>query len=277
MPVTPFPGIKVEHKGADYAVLDEGAQVLAWTPPGQNRVLWVSPLMSFEPGVPVRGGVPVVFPWFGKGVAGDRTPSHGFARTTVWHRGLVENDPASGTLVVRHTLDESDADSAPFAAELRSSFSHRLLEVSLTVRNTGTEPFTYEEALHTYLRVADVRSIEVDGLDGCRYLDRTDGAGEAELTQTGVIRFEGEVDRVYHHTGEVVVSDPEWGRSLQVSKEGSANTVIWNPGATKGTALADVGRGWPKFVCVEAGNVRGEAVELAAGEEHTLTQRVRLA
>jgi glucose-6-phosphate 1-epimerase len=277
MPVTPFPGIQVEHKGADYAVLDEGAQVLAWTPPGQNRVLWVSPLMSFEPGVPVRGGVPVVFPWFGKGPGGDRTPAHGFARTTLWRRTSVQNDPAAGTLTVRHALDETDVSSAPFTAELTSSFNHQRLEVSLTVRNTGTDLFAYEEALHTYLRVADVRAIEVGGLDGCGYLDRADGAGEDELTQAGPVRFDAEVDRVYRHAGEVVVSDPEWSREIRVAKSGSANTVIWNPGPTKGSALADVGRGWPKFVCVEAGNVRDAAIRLAPGEEHTLTQSVHLA
>ncbi len=72
MPAATFPGIETYHRGGHYAVLDAGAQVLTWMPPGQNAVLWVSPLAVFEPGVAVRGGVPVVFPWFGGGPSGDR-------------------------------------------------------------------------------------------------------------------------------------------------------------------------------------------------------------
>ncbi len=277
MPETTFPGVEVRHRGEHYAVLDAGAQVLAWTPPGQNPVLWLSPLAVFEPGVAVRGGVPVVFPWFGAGLTGNRQPAHGFARTAEWRRTSVVNElAASGRLEVRHSLDADGFDSAPFAAELAASFSPERLEVSLSVTNTGTDTFTYEEALHTYLAVNNIAAVSVSGFDGCPYLDRSAGAGPDEVVQSGDIRFEGEVDRVFSHTGNAVVSDPAWGRSIHVGKAGSANTVVWNPGPAKGQALADVGPNWPRFVCVEAGNVRDAAVHLAPGEQHILTQSVHL-
>lgn len=277
MPERPFPGVEVRHGGGHYAALDAGAQAIVWRPPEQNPVLWLSPLASFEPGVAVRGGVPVVFPWFGAGVDADRTPSHGFARTATWRREAVVNElAASGRLVVRHTLTEVGHDSAPFTAELTTSFAPDEFTTSLRVSNTGPDPFTYEEALHTYLAVSGIDQVWIDGLAGCPYLDKADGAGPDEVAQTGSVRFAGEVDRVYRHTGDAVVADPGWAREIHLAKQGSANTVIWNPGPEKGSALADVGRYWPAFVCVEAGNVRDRAITLSPGEEHILTQTLHL-
>lgn len=277
MPEAPFPGVAIHYPGGDYAVLDAGAQVTAWTPRDENPVLWMSPLASFEPGSAVRGGVPVVFPWFGAGTTGDRTPPHGFARTAVWRRvELVDEPGPAGRLDVRYALDATGLDSAPFAAELLASFAPTQLVVSLTVTNTGTDPFTYEEALHTYLAVGDAGRVAVEGMDGCSYLDRAEGAGSDEPVQDGDVRFDGEVDRVFRHTGAAVVVDPDFGRRIVVDKQGSANTVVWNPGAAKGSALADVGPNWAAFVCVEAGNVRDAAIELAPGASHTLSQSLRL-
>lgn len=271
MPDASFPGIETHHRSAHYAVLDSGAHVLAWTPPGHNPVLWVSPLASFEPGVAVRGGIPVVFPWFGP--AGDGRGSHGFARTAAWQRSSVENDPAAGRLVVRHRLDGAPFGIGEVSAELVSAFSPDRLEVTLTVHNAGPTPFRYEAALHTYLAVSDVVAVAVDGLDGCAYHDKVTGV---DAVQAGPVRFAGEVDRVYEHAGEATVADPGWSRSIVVGKAGSASTVVWNPGDLRGKAMGDVGEHWPRFVCVEAGNVGVSALELAAGEAHSLTQWLRL-
>jgi glucose-6-phosphate 1-epimerase len=274
MPESPFPGVQVRHRGGDYAVLDPGAQVLAWTPREQLPVLWVSPLAVFEPGVAVRGGVPVIFPWFGGGPAGDRRPPHGFARTATWQRdGLSDEVATNGRLEVRHRLTNEGFDSAPFSAELVSEFTRDHLRVSLSVTNTGSEDFSYEEALHTYLAVSDVARISLEGLDGCRYLDKVGGG---ERLQAGPVRFTGETDRVYSHSGDVVVDDPDWSRKIRVSKEGSAVTVVWNPGAARGASMSDVAQYWPGFVCVEAANTGSRMVTVPAGGTHTLAQTLEL-
>ena len=275
MPESSFPGVQVRHRGGDYAVLDPGAHVVAWTPREQLPVIWMSPLAVFEPGVAVRGGVPVVFPWFGAGPGGDRRPSHGFARTAAWERsGLVDEVAVAGRLQVRHRLTSDGFESAPFSAELVSEFTRDHLRVSLAVTNTGTSAFTYEEALHTYLAVSDVARISLEGLDGCPYSDKVD---VTEQVQAGPVRLAGETDRIYAHTGEVVLDDPEWSRRVGVSKDGSAHTVVWNPGATRGAALADVGTYWSDFVCVEAANTGPAAITVLPDETHILTQTLRLA
>ncbi len=224
-----------------------------------------------------------MFPWFGNGPDGTREPKHGFARTAVWRRAEVtETVKDTGELTVRYTLDPSElpstgpADTPDFAAELTASFGNSALTVSLTVTNTGTEPFTYEEALHTYIKVCDVTRIAVNGLEGCSYTDTATGATPTRQLQTEPVRFEGEVDRIYDCAGAVVVDDPGFSRRVRLTAHGAANTVVWNPGKKLGRSTPDIGQYWSEFVCVEAANVRASAVHLSAGEQHTLSQHVGL-
>src|SRR5580698_8070966 len=62
----------------------QGAHVTHWAPRGQQPVLFVSPKSLFTPGKAIRGGVPIIFPWFGPRSDGKPGPSHGFARTLEW-------------------------------------------------------------------------------------------------------------------------------------------------------------------------------------------------
>ena len=47
-------------------------------------LLFLSTRSNYETGKPIRGGVPVIFPWFGPR-EGDTTHMHGFVRTRPWH------------------------------------------------------------------------------------------------------------------------------------------------------------------------------------------------
>ena len=67
----------------------QGAHLTGWQPAGEQPVLFLSERSAFEPGKAIRGGVPIIFPWFGARTAtldSPRTdgPSHGFARTALW-------------------------------------------------------------------------------------------------------------------------------------------------------------------------------------------------
>lgn len=274
MPATTFPGVLVHHGGGEAAVLDLGAQAVGWTPSGKNPVLWLSPLADFDSGTAVRGGVPVIFPWFGAGPDGTRKPSHGFARTTQWQRLAVAGKPTDGELTIRHRLDGTALGLGDFQAEVSCHFTTDSLRVALQVTNTGEQVFSYEEALHTYLAVSSVTQVQLSGLAGHRYLDKV--AGSAAVEQLGDLRLDGEVDRVFDHDGSVTLSDPGWGRTLEITKEASASTVVWNPGPVKGPEMADVGQYWDGFVCVEAGNVGAAAVQLAPGQTHELAQTIQV-
>ncbi len=261
------------------AAYDHGAHVVAWTPTGHEPVLWLSGSTRLDDTAPVRGGVPVCWPWFGPGRTKDLAPAHGFARIAPWTwQGATETDEAvTATWTLTSDQATHEAFPHPYAAVFRATFG-QVLELSLTVENTGADELSYEAALHTYLAVGDIRQVRVAGLDGATYLDKAPGGGPDPVTQHGDVTFTAETDRVYDATGPVRVVDPVGGRTLTVETDGAANLVVWNPWVAKSAAMPDFGDDeWPGMLCVEGANVLDHAVVLAPGATHALTYRLQVA
>jgi glucose-6-phosphate 1-epimerase len=246
-----------------------GAHVTHYQHRGFPPVLFTSAESRFEPAQPIRGGVPVIFPWFGPHPTDPRLPAHGFARVREW--GLRELHRVDDSVRVVLTL----TDVAPFELLYTVSIG-RTLELSLEVRNTSGAPVTFEEALHTYLAVGDVRRVRVEGLHGREYLDKVDG--RKRKAQSGAVTITGETDRVYLNTPDTVtVHDAAGNRRISVAKEGSSSTVVWNPWTEKAKKMADFGDDeWPRMLCVETANVAENAVTLAPGATHTMRAVVRV-
>ena len=256
-----------------------GAHAASWAPTGHAPVLWMSSRAVLETGHPLRGGVPVCFPWFGPGRQGDMEPAHGFARTTQWRAdGQGEDEQGSPWAQFRLCAEDVAEDLRalfphPFEAQLRMT-AGASLRLQLTVSNTGSEAFEMEEALHTYLHVGDVSRVTVEGLGGVSYYDKVT---REQKTLHGSLTVAGETDAVFAHRGEVRVLDPVLGRELVIRKEGSDSTVVWNPWVDKAAAMTDFGDDeWASMLCVEAGNVMGSPVRLDPGESHVLAQSVEV-
>jgi glucose-6-phosphate 1-epimerase len=159
---------------------------------------------------------------------------------------------------------------------------HRLtigavLTQELVVSNTGKAPLRFEEALHTYYRVAAAESLRITGLDGVDYLDNTDA--NREKRQEGDIVFTGQTDRAYLDTTHAVeISDPTMRRRIRLAKEDSRTTVVWNPWKEGARSLADLGNDeWRTMACVEASNIRSFAVDLAPGKQHSMKTSILVA
>jgi glucose-6-phosphate 1-epimerase len=271
-----LPLVRVRAPGGAAEVYLHGAHVTAWTPAGQAPVIWMSRRSLFEPGRAIRGGVPICFPWFGPGRSGDMSPAHGFARVADWTLAEAQEDGDAVVMTLR--LTDGDVAGLPgvelwphrFEALYRITVGAEL-GLELSVRNTGAEAISFEEALHTYLSVSDIHEVQVDGLDGATYVDKTSGG--ALVRQEGPVVFTGETDRVYRTTADVEVRDG--ARTIVVARSTSANTVVWNPWIAKAAAMADFGDDeWPTMVCVETANVADEAVVLAAGDSHAVHARM---
>ncbi len=276
---TPLPGI--EDAAGRSRIFDHGAHVTAWQPVGEPRpVLWLSSASAYEAGKAIRGGIPICFPWFGPGLTGTMKPAHGFVRAVAWRRAEVTED--GNTVRIDYTIDPDITGSQPefshdYRAQLTAEFTPTQLRVTLWAANTGDDPFTLEEALHTYLAVSDVRAISIEGLDGATYLDKNLPDPAFDQVQEGPLQLTGPTDRVHLHSGPVTVVDPGFGRRIRLSSEGSADVVVWNPWEEAAAGMADMGRGeWTGMVCVEAANVFADAVTLRPGEEWTMTQRIEV-
>lgn len=251
----------------------QGAHVTGWTPTGEDPVLWLSSASSFAPGVPIRGGIPLCFPWFGPRAGDPEAPSHGYARLVPWTLTAASDDDEGTVLTFRLAVpaDHAVADFEGLQADYEVRVG-RSLTVVLTVTCTGDTPVTFEEAQHTYLQVRDVESTTVSGLEDAGYHDKAAASpADARRPAAGVpLVPSGQVDRVYlGTTTPVSVDDGE--RTLVVTKTGSASTVVWSPGAEVAGRVADIAAGeWRQMVCVETCNVGDAALTLAPGESHSL-------
>lgn len=256
---------------------DQGAHVTRWLV-GDSPVIWVSARTEYAEGRPIRGGVPVCWPWFGPGRPGDLEPSHGFARVAPWR--LVGDESVDGESArLMWELTHQDVAGQPGVEHFPHAFTAHLevvvtdtATISLTVRNDDRHSFDYEAALHTYLHVGDVRTVRLTGLGGADYWDKV---SRQWATQRGDLVFTGETDRVHISDRSVALHDPTLGRTLTIDKAGSPTTVVWNPWADKAAAMADLGDlEWTEMVCVETAAVGDGAVTLEAGAEHTLSTMI---
>lgn len=270
--------IVVDHPAAKAVIFPHGAHLAEWQPAGHKPVLYMSPNSQFAPMKPIRGGVPVCLPWFGPNAAKPETPPHGFARLLEWSvTGVTESD--SG-VEVHLQLNSNQAPEAmrvgDFIADLRFSIGKEL-RMTLTMKNTGSSPLTFEEALHTYYVVSDVRNISVSGLQGVEYISKSEG-GVRKTDDQPAIKFTGETDRGYLNTESTcTIDDPGLKRKIIVAKTNSKTTVVWNPFVKRATELTDIGAdNWTGFVCVETANVMENKITLPAGQTHEMAAHVRV-
>jgi glucose-6-phosphate 1-epimerase len=264
-----LPRLRVATPAAEAAVYLHGAHVTHYQPRGHAPVLFMSAQSRFAGGQPIRGGVPVIFPWFGPHPFDPKAPAHGFARTTQWSLGEVARDGDSATVTL--VMGSTSTVQLRYAVTIGPA-----LDLSLTVANHDARALQFQQALHTYLAVSDVRQVSVKGLSGRDYVDKVDGM--KRKTQPGLVRITGETDRVYLDTPDAVtVDDPGMNRRIVVTKEGSASTVVWNPWIEKAKKMSDFGdEEWPRMLCVETANVAENAVTLAPGASHVMQATIRL-
>ena len=256
-------------------------------PPDSPPVIWRPAAVQLCEGTAIRGGVPIIFPWFNTGWDGGRPvskqPKHGFGRVAFWS---FDAD-ASSDRHVRYTLDSTDfgddllaqlnsGDHPRFHATYDVEIGERIA-MTLTVTNDGDEPLTYEAALHTYLHVGDVERIAVHGLESCELSGQHAAWCPPLFRDRRAITFDGMVDRTYLRGDEadapLAIDDPVLGRTIEIINAGAPQAVVWNPGQAAGDAMGDLAVGeWRGFVCVEAVARLDRSVTLAPGQTHTLSQ-----
>lgn len=259
----------------------QGAHLTHWQPAGQKPVLFLSERSFFAPGKAIRGGIPIIFPWFGARTAtptSPRTdgPSHGFARTEEWQLAFAAL--AGDDLHLSLTLGPSDTSKALGFDRCQVGYQIVLgaeLRLQLTVANLADAPLHFEEALHTYLAVGDAHQVAIIGLSDTEYIDKTDGF-KRKRQKESPLKLTGETDRPYlDNQNPVNVDDPVLHRRITVDKSNSKSTVVWNPWSEQAAKLADMTpTGWLEMTCIETANVADDAITLAPQQAHTMEAHI---
>jgi glucose-6-phosphate 1-epimerase len=283
-----IPGVLVFHQKtgglvyADVTTADatatvylQGAHVAAWQPKGQQPAIFVSRKSDYAPGKPIRGGVPIAFPWFAARHDGKTGPSHGFARIQDWTLAFAAR--AGDDLHMTFTLGPTEISRNLGYDNFRLAYLltiGRTLTMQLTVVNDAAVPLVFEEALHTYYAVSDIHEVSVTGLEGATYLDKNDNL--QSKVQHGAITITEPTDRVYlSTTSTCILHDAGSKRRVTVAKTGSNTTVVWNPWESGALKLPDLDpTEWHEFIAVETVNAAVNAVTLAAGAKHVMEAHI---
>ncbi|MEM7126118.1 MAG: D-hexose-6-phosphate mutarotase [Chloroflexota bacterium] len=266
----------IRNSVAQAEVYLQGAHVTSFQPIGSEPVLWLSEDSLFQAGKAIRGGIPVIWPWFGPHPTEETKPQHGFARIMSWSireaRALSQ-----GETLLRLGLSSSTETRAIWPQDFDLTLDITVgvaLTVALTAHNQGRESIEVSGALHTYFRVDDVGYIQVEGLESRSYLDKVTGYNRKH--QVGPILIDQEVDRIYLETeDECQIVDPLMKRQIHIDKAGSCSTVVWNPWQERAQQMSDFpDDGYKTMVCVETANAAEDVRQIEPGEGHTLMQKI---
>jgi len=276
--------VAVRNSQASATIFLQGAQITHYQPRDQQPVIWCSPDSDYRQGEPLRGGIPICWPWFGQL---DKNPeviqkqfdatkpllAHGLVRQDDWQLDTINTDNPDLTVL---QLSLQPGTPWPFQCELRLTLSiGAYLDCQLSIVNQDSTAWCFTAALHNYLSISDSRNVAIEGLDNCQYIDTVeDQTGRSWITrqQQGDIKVDREIDRIYIPAPtQTRLIDHGWSRQIILNSTGSRSTVVWNPWQEKAKRLSCFdNEAYHRMVCIETANAMADSIELQPGQIHQL-------
>lgn len=277
--------IDINHPKFVAQISLQGAQLTQFKAANHSPLIWLSQLAQYQTGKSVRGGIPICWPWFGNlqcnpniikqqlsPAYNEQELAHGFAREQLWQVEAINESCEQVSLSLLLTNTAATRAIWPHAFQLRCLFIlSDTIEIQLTSTNTDTTPFSYTEALHTYLPASPIQKSYIQTINSPIYIDTLDNWSEKK--QTGIIHIDEEVDRIYfNQQGYRLMSE---GTCILVQSN-SADSVIWNPWVNKSKRLSQFSQDdYKHMVCIENANVLNNAITLQPQESHTLSLKLQ--
>jgi glucose-6-phosphate 1-epimerase len=269
--------LNIDHPKFFAQICLQGAQLTQFTHRTLGKFVWLSPTAEYKTGQGLRGGIPICWPWFG---VLDKNPAsisehvlseknaHGFARTQNWTLHDIQESAHSVTLELALKQTQASLAIWPFSFDLRCRFHFSdELRIELITHNTGSETFTFSQALHTYLDIKDIETVRIFGADKHQYADALDQW--QNKIQQGPILINQEVDRVYLGRTQYQLFDGEHTLTLNSN---SASSVVWNPWIKKSKTLSQFPHSaYKTMLCIENGNILNDVVNLEKNKRHCLS------
>lgn len=249
----------------------QGAQLTEFTPCGKKPLIWVSSEEDYQEGKSIRGGIPICWPWFGVN-PNPEWPIHGVARTSLWRADEVAEQDDEIRVSLTLPMAQVDETYWPHKSKLKVEFIlTNQLEVRLTTTNLSNQTITFTQALHTYFPTPAIEETQVDGLQGSKYIEFSEGP----FDQDGLVGFARETDMVYTQAAAIQrIITPDG--IIEVGRENSSSCVLWNPWIDKSKRLSNFADDeYHTMLCLEAANVMDDSAIVAPGESHTLATTIR--
>lgn len=264
-----LPKIVVTTKSSTAEIYLNGAHVTHFQKIGEPPLIFLSRKSWFENGKPIRGGIPICYPWFGNR---DGEPSHGFARNTEWQ--LVKTSADEHSVTLRFALPKISGDAVWnfVRTEFVVTVSDQLTLELISSNELCDETIEFENCLHTYFQVGDIGAVSVSSLQNAAYLDNAIGGnGERKVQNETDLKIARDVNRIYFDNANAVeIRDENLRRKIRVEKSNSESTVVWNPWTTQKLPDDFDPAEHKNMVCVESGNVKQNKISLAPGETSAL-------
>jgi len=265
--LTDLPCWQLSYAGATVVVSSYGAHVLHYAPASeQSSLFWLSPTAVWQQQQPIRGGVPVCWPWFGKlnpallpaaqasNISAQKLPNHGLVRTRHWQ--VVAQEISAKAVTIEFAISVYDI---PWNAEKVELRYQLRLDQQLTLTLSCAADIAQQAALHSYFTVTDSSQSVVQPLP-TQYYDKVTDSQQHSSSDN--LQFHGEIDRVYPDTAPSLQLTAG-ANKIQISQQGHDASVLWNPAPIKAAASADIPAGdWSHFVCVETARLQTSAAPL---------------
>jgi len=265
-----FPCLNVTVAGYRSRIYQHGAHLTHYGPIEGDPLIFLSEEARFQEGQAIRGGIPIICPWFGDHPTDAEAPAHGLVRARPWEWAGHTATTDQVTVVLTTRIENDPHYDGTLDLALTYTISKQL-DLNLSVVNSGDHPVRCETAFHPYFHVGDVRQIKITGLQGATYLDKEQNFARCHEA-AGAITIDGPTDRIYLDAIKTcTIEDPELRRKIVVTKKGSNSTIVWNPWVEKSRAFKDFGDDeWPGMVCVEQANAADNALILPPGQQHVM-------
>jgi len=262
----------IDHKNFDAAFTLHGGHLVHFQLKQQPPIIWLSKTAIYNEQKAIRGGVPICWPWFGAAdkSLGENLPAHGFARTSKWELAAHNELPEGVEIELRLTDSAATREIWPFPFELtlKATLTDQI-KLELISKNTGSIPFSYRGALHTYLNISAPESCHISGLNS-QYNDSLENG----LAKSGdsTLQITGPIDAVYKKAGSsITLSDQQFSRQLMIDNSGNDSEVLWTPWVAGAKAFADMpDDGYKTMFCIESAITNKTGVTVQPGHSHSL-------
>ena len=234
---------KIKFKNNYFKIHEFGANIISCNI-DNSELLFLSKKAKLDESIPIRGGIPIIFPIFGK--SRDDLPKHGFARNVKWQKEKKwENESNSGIIMVLDNMDKKY-----WKNKCKLIYQVILDEFSLTcnleVKNLDKN-INYDMLFHNYFNVTDISDYKCTNFNNKKYFNQLTSKNNI----SDEIIINNEVDRIFDNLDEIQFYN---GNNKLKLESNNSNVVLWNPWIDKSKRLKDFCNDeYKKMICIEPG------------------------